>query len=317
MISLFQKVQVKRKRVTLVSECNKPKLKKPKKIAHSRFLIRSIFFKLKDKQLISINNSLAFFIALSFNQTKSKNITKQKKAINTVTSICIYIPRIKDQKKRYYLTSFKEPNIRNSINNKHILQKQITYISTLFKIKSCFSILEKHTNLLLKNNVYLIKSGQPYTGLTSYSTIGGFKKVLFNKALVYDRRLKPSYNRRKHNITHSIVVKNQLARLDKTFLYVGKNKLSSMIALVLKAAYYRIPMRDPLTTKINSNCNNKKLVRVKAIPYLVSIIEGQFSQLIWRNQFNSLLTKSRQNYRQDVFFLSCVFKNMNVVLFKN
>lgn len=194
------------------------------------------------------------------------------------------------------------------------------FYSTFLKIKPFFNVLQKFTSLLLKKNVYLIREVYPfiYTSLKGASTISGFKKVLYNKTLVQDRRLKPAYNRRKHNTSHYMVIQNQFARLNKAFVYLGKNKLASMVGLALKTAYSTIyPAFGWVKTKKRNYFNNKLSIRAKAIPNLVSVIEDQTTLLLWRNQFYSSLTKSRQKHKQGVSQnLNVICKNNVTILLK-
>lgn len=355
---MFKTVQ-RRKRMGLVPEPRNQEAKELKKIAQKkrvpRFLTRRIFLKLKKRQ--SINSTLALpSVAFAFYRNKSKS-RSEKKATEEVVNSLAFTFKVKNQenKSNENVNCLKEHKyISNFIMNTKpikVLEKKAIFIdmlhSTFFKIKPFFNILQKFTSLLLKRNVYLVRGAYPfiYGGLKGASTIGGFKKVLYNKVLVQDRRLKPAYNRRKHNISHYMVIQNQFARLDKTFVYLGKNKLANMIGLVLKTTYpmifpafnwvgkqslqtFKTEGFEPLTLKRVSGkrgkdkngmnyFNSRPLIRGKTIPTLVSIIEGQVTLLLWRNQFNGSLTKSRQDHRQNVLqSLKIVCKNNTVILLK-
>jgi hypothetical protein len=326
---LFKKVQA-RKMVVFAPVLKNRGVKELKNITQKkgapRFLTRGIILKLKKKQ--SVNNALAFpSVVFTFYQNESKNKDK-KKIRKEVGCSVVFSRKVKDQGDRYYknVNTLKKKSIGdNIINTKRVKvqQKKIRFIGVLycafFKIKPLFNILQKFTDLLLKKNIFLIKEAYPFicTGLKGASTIGGFKKVLYNKILVQDRRLKPAYNRRKHNITHYMVVQNQLARLDKAFVYLGKNKLVNIIGVIFKTVYSIVPWAGWIKTKKHNYFNNKLSIRAKAIPNLVSIIEGQVTLLLWRNQFNSSLTKSRQDCRQGASQnLNVVCKNSIVILLK-
>lgn len=327
MMQLFKTIQTRKKIVVLA-----PKLKnqetKEEKITEKkvgRFLTRGIILKLKKNQ--SINSALAFAnVAFTFYQNKSNH--KDKKSLTEKQTNClIFAPKVKDQKDKFNknLNCLQEPKLIGGyvVNTKpiKILQKKTVLSpvphSAFLKIKPFFNVLQKLTGLLLKKNVCLIKEAYPfiYAGLKGASTISGFKKVLYNKILVQDRRLKPTYNRRKHNTSHYMVVQNQLTRLSKTFVYLGKNKLASMVALVLKTAYSTIfPAFSWAKAKKHNYFNNKLLMRVKAIPNLVSVMESQITLLLWRNQFSSSFTKNRQNYKQDISQnLNVICKNPGVI----
>ena len=326
MIRLFKAVQ---RRKIISRPVWEPKNKKPKelkKIAQKtkvpRFFSRGIVFKLRKRQ--PINNALALTsLAFPFYQNKSK----WKSETNTTKEALISKVKKKNRSNKNVYSLKEHKSVSSYIVNTKpikILQKKATFINMLrnifLKVNPFFSILQKFTSLLLKRNTYLVRCAYPfiYGGLTGASTIGGFKKVLYNKILVQDRRLKPAYNRRKHNISHYMVIQNQLARLNKTFVYLGKNKLTNMIGLILKSTYPMIsPTFNWVRTKKHNCFNNKLATRGKAIPKLVSTIEGQVTLLLWRNQFSGSLTKSRQDHRQNVLQnLRVVSKNNTVILLK-
>lgn len=322
MIRLFKKVQA-RKTTVFAPESKDRDAKESKKIIQKkqlpRFLTREIVLKLKKRR--AVNGTLAGVpVAFTFYRNESKNNRSKVKATERLASSLN-----KDNKGVNLLKEHKLTG-NNIINTKpvKVSQKRTGFAgilrSTFLNIRPFFNVLQKSTDLLLKTNGYLIREAYPfiYAGLKGASTIAGFKKVLYNKILVQDRRLKPAYNRRKHNISNYMVVQNQLARLDKTFVYLGKKKLASMIALVLKSAYCKgTPVETRAKIKKHSYFNNKLSIREKAIPALISIIEGQDTFLLWRNQFRSSLTKSRQDRRQGVSQNSDVFcKNNTAIVLK-
>jgi hypothetical protein len=339
---LFKKVAFARQMVAFAPELKNRGVKEPKNITPKgapRFLTRGINKVLKLKKKQSVNNALVFpSIAFIFYQNESKNRGK-KKIRKEVGGNVVFSP-LKKKKKTSGRSTFASPKVdlwfgdryNKNINTlkKHkpmitirvkVLQKKTKLIGVFdtLKIKPLFNVLQKFTDLLLKKNIYLIRETYPFicAGLKGTSTIGGFKKVLYNKILVQDRRLKPTYNRRKHNITHYMVVQNQFAKLDKTFVYLGKNILDNIMGVVLKTAYSTVPLKVRIKTKKHSYFNNKLSIRAKAIPNLVSIIEGQIYLLLWRNQFNGSLTKSRQDRRQGASQnLNIVCKNNTAILLK-
>jgi hypothetical protein len=332
MIRLFKTVQGRKIVGLCVPEPKNKEAKELKKIAQKkkvpRFLTHGIVLKLKKRQ--SINSALALpSVTFVFYQNSSKS-RSEKRATEEAGNSLALTSKVKNQenKSNQNVNRLKErKSMSNYIMNTKpikILQKKATFIymlrNTFLEINPFFNILQKFTSLLLKRNVSLVRGAYPFIcgGLKGGSTISGFKKVLYNKILVRDRRLKPAYNRRKHNVSHYMVIQNQLARLDKTFVYLGKNKLANMTSLVLKTTY---PGNSPAfhwaKTKKHKYFNNKPPIRGKAIPKLVSIIEGQVTLLLWRNQFNGSLTKSRQDHRQNVLQnLRVVCKNNAVVLLK-
>lgn len=324
MIRFFKKIQTGK----MVKFAPKPfslAIKEVKTIAQKkrvpRFLTRAIILKLKKKQFI-YNTLTKAFTAFTFYQNENRNKKKQKTVWSSGYAWSSLLSTLKEinQKNAYNknTNNLKEEMVSiNVVNRKPVLQKEKISVSmldsTFLKTKPFFNVLQKFTNALLKKNACLIKETYPliYASLKNSSTIGGFKKVLYNKALVHDRRLKPGYNRRKHNISYCMVVQNQFARLDKTFVYFGKNKLASILSLALKTAYSAVP-----STFSKARRKNTLLIRTKAIPKLVSILEGQVAHLLWRNQFNCLLTKSRQKYRQAPSSFNLLCKKSTVIVLK-
>ena len=152
-------------------------------------------------------------------------------------------------------------------------------------------ILVGQTCLLLKNNYRLIRQVHSFLwgNLKGSCTAAGFKKVLYNRITVVNRQLKPGYNRRKHNHSHSIIITNQLRRIDKAFRYVGRNKLLSIIALALGVGY-NLKAKEQKNTIFSSN----QLPSFRTIPNLVSTIETQEALLLWRNQFRYSVDSCRQ-----------------------
>lgn len=152
-------------------------------------------------------------------------------------------------------------------------------------------ILVGQTCLLLKNNYRLIRQVHSFLwgNLKGSCTAAGFKKVLYNRITVINRQLKPGYNRRKHNHSHSIIITNQLRRIDKAFRYVGRNKLLSIIALALGVGY-----KLKAEEQTNTIFSNNQLPSFRTIPNLVSTIETQEALLLWRNQFRYSVDSCRQ-----------------------
>ena len=335
MIRLFRKIQAKKivafapKLTNGVKEPKQTNQTNQKKIV-PRFLTRGIIFKLKKKQ--PINGAVTFAsVAFIFNYNKGKNKSEEMvKEEEVAHPLKKYNKSTSCFKKEKFTSNYiidinpikgfqkKTKNAAFAFFYTNLISQGVR--SFFLKIRPFLNILQKFTGLLLKKNAHLIRETYPliYAGLKGASTIGGFKKVLYNKVSVQDRRLKPIYNRRKHNISHYMVVQNQFSRLDKVFFYLGKSKLTSIIGLVLKTAYYVIPRCFSWTKAKKHNCfNNKLSARARAIPNLVSIIEGQVTLLLWRNQFSTSLTKSRQDRRQGVSQNLSVFcKNNTAILLK-
>nr|YP_010437064.1 ribosomal protein S4 [Ulva meridionalis]UTA96538.1 ribosomal protein S4 [Ulva meridionalis]UTA96596.1 ribosomal protein S4 [Ulva meridionalis]UTA96648.1 ribosomal protein S4 [Ulva meridionalis]UTA96700.1 ribosomal protein S4 [Ulva meridionalis]UTA96763.1 ribosomal protein S4 [Ulva meridionalis] len=144
-------------------------------------------------------------------------------------------------------------------------------------------------NKLLKTNNALVKLIL-LSFLKSSTSIVGFKQVLYNRIKIEKNRLYPSYNRRKHNHSHHILITNQLGKLSKTFHYLSKNKLKNFITLALrKALGYKAE-----NSTIRPYYLLSRHVSTRSTPNLISILENQMGTLIWRNQFKHCLAYSRQ-----------------------
>lgn len=178
--------------------------------------------------------------------------------------------------------------------------KQLTLIFGETGVKARFSLLKRtkyallegFLNRLFKDNNALIKVSLLNILKGSTST-AGFKKMLYNRIKIQNNRLYPSYNRRKHNHSHYILITTQLGKLSKTLHYLSKNKLKNFITLALKKA---LGNKEQNTTKIAYRPVgfNSFGIRTRAIPNLISILETQTGTLLWRNQFKHCLAYSRQ-----------------------
>jgi hypothetical protein len=116
------------------------------------------------------------------------------------------------------------------INSMRIFQeiKNPIIVEGLFKKCS-----QTGQHLHLTRQIHPFLSGS----LKGSSTTAGLKKVIYNRVFVQNRQLRPGYNRRKHNHSHSMIIENQLGRVSKTFGYMGRNKLLSIIAFALNMAH--------------------------------------------------------------------------------
>nr|UCS09838.1 ribosomal protein S4 [Percursaria percursa] len=155
--------------------------------------------------------------------------------------------------------------------------------------------LQKNNTLIKVSLLNILKGSTSTTG---------FKKMLYNRIKIQNNRLYPSYNRRKHNHSHHILITNQLSKLSKTFDHLSKNKLKNFITLALKKALGKelLPSSlasfvKPHTVTVTKGDQVLKLmfgIRTRAIPNLISILETQTEPLLWRNQFKHCLAYSRQ-----------------------
>lgn len=153
-----------------------------------------------------------------------------------------------------------------------------------------FNKLLRANHALVKSILPLLLQRQKLSFLKGSTSTVGFKQVLYNRIKIEKNRLYPSYNRRKHNHSHYLLITNQLGKLSKTFYYLSKNKLKNFITLALRKAlgnkadnstvmpYYRL----------------SRHMGVRSMPNLISILENQMGTLIWRNQFKHSLAYSRQ-----------------------
>ena len=180
--------------------------------------------------------------------------------------------------------------------------KQLTLFSSKIEMSRfplCFSkakgektkriVFQGFFNKLLKTNNALVKLILLSFLKSSTSTVG-FKQVLYNRIKIEKNRLYPSYNRRKHNHSHHILITNQLGKLSKTFHYLSKNKLKNFITLALrKALGYKAEK-----SAIEPNYQLSRHISTRPTPNLISILENEMGTLIWRNQFKHCLAYSRQ-----------------------
>jgi hypothetical protein len=101
-----------------------------------------------------------------------------------------------------------------------------------------------YTHLFLRKNANYTRNIHPVlrNSLRGCTTVTGFKKSLYSKIKIQDHRLLPSYNRRKHNHSHYMVIENQLRNTSKTFQYISRTRLRYIIAASLKNAHthYRL-----------------------------------------------------------------------------
>lgn len=127
--------------------------------------------------------------------------------------------------------------------------------------------------------------------LKPQSQLNGFKKSLYNRVLLHNFRLEPNYNRRKHSISHYMLLRNQYTKLSKVFGYLSKNQINFFIAYALK----------------NSFTDTTNMYRTRPVPTLVSLIESKSSYVLFRNLASSkafykinlnqgLNTTKKQNY---------------------
>lgn len=110
------------------------------------------------------------------------------------------------------------------------------------------------------------------TVLKRQSRLSGFKKSLYNRILLRNHRLEPNYNRRKHSISHYMVIHNQYRKLGKTFGYLSMHLIDFFIASALKNSY-------------DFRFNN---LAYRTVPVLVSLIESESSHILYRNLTFSL-----------------------------
>lgn len=96
-----------------------------------------------------------------------------------------------------------------------------------------------YAHIFLRKNYNYTRYIHPllHSSLRGCTTVTGFKKVLYSKIKIQDHKLLPSYNRRKHNHSHYMVIENQLRNTSKAFQYIDRTKLRYIIASSLKKAH--------------------------------------------------------------------------------
>nr|YP_010003151.1 ribosomal protein S4 [Ulva torta]AZP40256.1 ribosomal protein S4 [Ulva torta] len=192
-------------------------------------------------------------------------------------------------------------------NDKHItLFSSETKIHPLLK-KTKHVVFQGFFNKLLKANNALVKLILVNFLKASTSTIG-FKQTLYNRIKIENNRLYPSYNRRKHNHSHHILITNQLGKLSKTLHYLSKNKLKNFITLALRKALGHRSKNSTLIYQLSG------YISTRSTPNLISILENQMGALIWRNQFRHSLAYSRQTLLHGNF--NMLLKNNTALIIK-
>jgi hypothetical protein len=129
------------------------------------------------------------------------------------------------------------------------------------------------TNRPMLNLLFTKKpASSPCQPLKGAACLSGFKKSLFNRIHVNNYRLEPIYNRRKHGISHYILLNNQYAKLSKSFGYLSKRKIDFFIGKTLKKTYNSL-------TDFKSG---------RPMPYLVALVETDTAPVMYRNLFYGL-----------------------------
>lgn len=140
-----------------------------------------------------------------------------------------------------------------------------------------------------KSNLNCLLTGKSKTtdlltiALKACSSLSGFKKSLFNRVKIANYRLEPMYNRRKHSISHYVLLKNQYSKLSKSLGYIKKKKMDYLIGITLKKTFSTYT--QTLTySKINEKHTVLKFKR--SIPYFVALLETDFSPIVYKNLFS-------------------------------
>lgn len=173
-----------------------------------------------------------------------------------------------------------------------------------------FNQLLRANHALGKSILPLLLQRQKLSFLKGSTSTIGFKQVLYNRIKIEKNRLYPSYNRRKHNHSHHILISNQLSKLSKTFNYLSKNKLKNFITLALRKAFgYKAD-----SSTLRPYYQLSRYMSIRSMPNLISILENQMDTLIWRNQLKYCLAYSRQTVLHGNFQM--LLKNNTALVIK-
>jgi len=167
--------------------------------------------------------------------------------------------------------TYKTKKKRN--NNKILLKFNLHFFKW-------FTTTQNLNFLLIKK---LFSNTNQISMLKGEASLIGFKKALYNRIKINNYRLEPAYNRRKHSLSHYILLNNQYSKLSKSFGYLSKNKIDFFIGAALKKTYKNF---DPNFIKSN-----------RAIPHLVTLIETDSSPILYRNMFSNSLAQAKHVLR--------------------
>nr|YP_009424222.1 ribosomal protein S4 [Ulva flexuosa]AQS79887.1 ribosomal protein S4 [Ulva flexuosa]ATP01445.1 ribosomal protein S4 [Ulva flexuosa] len=222
-------------------------------------------------------------------------MTSNSKKLNN-TKIIIHLNKLKVKKEA--VKNDKQLTVFSNKTEIYPLLKQTKHM-----------VFQGFFNKLLRANNALVKLILLNFLKGSTSTVG-FKQMLYNRIKIEKNRLYPSYNRRKHNHSHHILITNQLGKLSKAFQYLSKNKLKNFITLALRKA---LGYRSKNSTSILYYQLSRHL-STRSTPNLISILENQMGTLIWRNQFRHSLAHSRQTLLHGNFHM--LLKNNTALIIK-
>lgn len=166
---------------------------------------------------------------------------------------------------------------KKSNNKKFLLKFNLHFL----KWFTSFTTTQNLNFLLIKK--LLLSSTNEINMLKGEASLIGFKKSLYNRIKINNYRLEPAYNRRKHSISHYILLNNQYSKLSKSFGYMSKNKIDFFIGAALKKTYKNFGL----------NCIKSN----RAIPHLVTLIETDSSPILYRNMFSNSLAQSKHVLR--------------------
>lgn len=103
------------------------------------------------------------------------------------------------------------------------------------KIITPYSVLIPFSSQLLITKY--INYDQIYVSAYGPINLSAFKKCLFNRVSAANNILMPGYNRRKHGISHGLLINNPLRQLSKTFGYMSRKYINFNLSYVLSTIY--------------------------------------------------------------------------------
>ena len=144
------------------------------------------------------------------------------------------------------------------------------------KFQNSFNLKENNPYEAKKQNLNLAKPK---------SSLSGFKKLLFNFVRVQDDAFAPRYNRRKHGLSHDLLLNQPLRKLHKTQSGLKKNELKHGVAFALKQAY------EP-----DFNRRGKQHILKRCVPCLTyaSWVESHPLNVVSKNQNACSLRHAKQ-----------------------
>jgi len=134
--------------------------------------------------------------------------------------------------------------------------------------------------------------------LKASSTITGFKKCMYSKALVSQSQLQPSYNRRKYSHSHYNQTLKEYSRLGRLYGYLSKQSVKNY------SAFTNMPQSMDVNDGQSTQSSLLQLYYHRPIPRMIAFLESRLDVILWRNQLSSSTRNARQKLRQGLFTIN-------------